>query len=204
MGDGLGNDGGSARARRAKAWVRVIRQQTDATTAFYAGLAVVSAVLVATLKSPAALGAVATSALTLLLAIAPMIALGLFLGGLVKAMADPNKIAPILGAQSGLRGLVLASGLGAITPGGPFAAFPIVYGIFAAGADAGAVVAFLTGWALIAVHRIVVWEMPLIGPDFVAIRVLVALPLPVLAGWLARQIMARFEDLRIDGIDEIR
>lgn len=174
------------------------RSKFDKTTLFYAGLAVVSALLVAVMKSPAALWEAVRGALLLIVAITPMVAIGLFLGGLVKSMTDPQKIGPILGAQSGLRGLVLATGLGAVTPGGPFAAFPIVYGIFAAGADVGAVVAYLTGWSLIAVHRVVVWEMPLIGPDFAMLRVLVSLPLPVLAGALARILAERVSGLRVD------
>ncbi|MEM9027131.1 MAG: permease [Pseudomonadota bacterium] len=164
----------------------------DKTTLFYVLLALVSAALVLIIKSPAAMTDAVSGALLLFLAIAPMIVMGLFLGGLVKAIADPAKVAPILGQQSGLRGLALASVLGALTPGGPFAAFPIVYAIFAAGADVGAIVAFLTGWSLIALHRVVVWELPLMGPDVVGLRILISLPLPVLAGlqarWLVRNV----------------
>ncbi|MEM7774452.1 MAG: permease [Pseudomonadota bacterium] len=164
----------------------------DKTTLFYVLLALVSAALVWIIKSPAAMTDAVSGALLLFAAIAPMIVMGLFLGGLVKAIADPAKVAPILGQQSGLRGLALASILGALTPGGPFAAFPIVYAIFAAGADVGAVVAFLTGWSLIALHRVVVWELPLMGPDVVGLRILISLPLPVLAGlqarWLVRNV----------------
>lgn len=189
---------GEAAARRS--W----RDVMDKTTLFYFLLAVVAGAAVGIFESPEALWISVSGATLLFLSIAPLIVMGLFLGGIVKAIADPNKVAPVLGAQSGLKGLALASLLGAITPGGPFAAFPIVYGIFAAGADVGAVIAFLTGWALIAVHRIIVWELPLIGPDFVLLRVLVSLPLPILAGLQARWLVSRFQALRVTSPVEAR
>ena len=171
----------------------------DRSTVFFVVLAIVAAGLVAWTKSTDAATAAIRSGLVLFAMIAPMIVMGLFLGGLVKAMADPNKVAPWLGAGSGLRGLGVATILGAITPGGPFAAFPIVFALFAAGADVGAVVAFLTSWALIAIHRVVIWELPLIGGDLVGFRLLVSLPLPLLAGWLARKLHKRIPALQVDG-----
>jgi uncharacterized membrane protein YraQ (UPF0718 family) len=161
----------------------------DRTTIVFLVLALISATALATLRAPSAAVDAIGAALTLFLKIAPLIVIGLFLGGLVKAMTRPEQIAPWLGAQSGWFGLVLASLLGAVTPGGPFAAFPIVYALFAAGADIGAVVAFLTGWSLLALHRVVIWELPLVGAEFVGLRLLVSLPLPILAGLLARRLV---------------
>jgi len=86
----------------------------------------------------------------------------------------------------------LATGLGAVTPGGPFAAFPIVYALFLAGADIGAVVAYLTGWSVLALHRVIIWELPLLGPEFAIVRLLASLPLPILAGAIARLLADRF------------
>jgi len=160
----------------------------DGSMKFFIALAIVTGALVYALRGGATLLAAAANALWLMATIAPAIAIGLLLGGLVKELADPEKIAPVLGARSGWRGLVLATGLGALTPGGPFAAFPIVYALFLAGADVGAVIAFITSWSVIALHRVVVWELPLLGVDFTLARVLASLPLPILAGALARLI----------------
>jgi uncharacterized membrane protein YraQ (UPF0718 family) len=163
-------------------------RRIDGSLLFFASLAVVSGLLVLWLKGwPTLLTAMRNAAVTLA-TIAPAIAIGLYLGGLAKGLADPEKIAPVLGARSGWRGLFLASALGAVTPGGPFAAFPIVYALFLAGADVGAVIAYVTAWSLIALHRVVVWELPLLGIDFTLIRVVSSLPLPILAGALARLI----------------
>ncbi|MGH6665219.1 MAG: hypothetical protein ACREB2_10005 [Pseudolabrys sp.] len=54
------------------------------------------------------------------------------------------------------------------------------------GAGAGAVVAFITSWTLIGYTRALVWELPFFGPHFVIWRIVEALPLPIIAGLLAR------------------
>jgi uncharacterized membrane protein YraQ (UPF0718 family) len=78
---------------------------------------------------------------------------------------------------------------GAITPGGPFTSFPIVHALWVAGADAGALIAYLTAWALIGLNRLIVWELPLMGAEFTVIRTLACLPLPILAGLIARALV---------------
>lgn len=167
---------------------RPARRLIDGNVLFFMGLAGVSLAAVFVLKGPERAVSVVGNGLLLCLSIAPMIAVGLYLGGLARELADPEKVAPQLGHRSGWHGLVLASLLGAVTPGGPFAAFPIVYALFLAGADIGAVIAYLTGWSLLALHRVIIWEIPLLGFEFSAVRVAASLPLPILAGWLARRL----------------
>jgi hypothetical protein len=50
-------------------------------------------------------------------------------------------------------------------------------------------VAFITSWTLLGYARALVWELPLLGSDFVLWRIVVALPLPLVAGLLARMIV---------------
>ena len=50
------------------------------------------------------------------------------------------------------------------------------------GADAGAAVAFIVSWTLIGYARVLVWELPFFGWEFVIWRIVVSLPLPILAG----------------------
>ena len=169
---------------------RASKPLIDGSMIFFIALAMVSAILVYVMKGQAALDNALAQALKLFGNVVPLIALGMMLGGLARELADPKKIAPILGAQSGWSGLILATGLGAVTPGGPFAAFPIVYALFIAGADIGAVIAYVTAWSVIGIHRVIIWEWPLLGHEFVIVRVLTALPLPILAGALAR-VLAR-------------
>ena len=138
----------------------------------------------------AALGAV-LSAARLLLWITPQFLAGLLIGGLLQGLISRAWMERAFGRSSGLRGLVLACVGGVITPTGPFAAFPLVFALWKAGADIGVLVTFLTGWALIGMHRVVVWEIPFMGVEFAVLRWLVCLPLPVLAGLIARAIARR-------------
>lgn len=169
----------------------------DGASWFFVLLAVVSALLVLWLRGADALGRAASQSVALLMTVTPMIVVGLFLGGLVKELSDPERIAPVLGANSGWKGLALATALGAATPGGPFAAFPIVYALALAGADIGAVVAYLTAWSVLGLHRLVIWELPLLGSDFVVARALASLPLPLVSGLIARQLMRFIPELPI-------
>jgi uncharacterized membrane protein YraQ (UPF0718 family) len=95
-------------------------------------------------------------------------------------------VARWVGHESGFSGLLIAAFFGFLLPGGPITIFPVAGAFLAMGADAGAVVAFITSWTLIGYTRALVWELPFFGPDFVIWRIVEALPLPILAGILAR------------------
>ena len=66
--------------------------------------------------------------------------------------------------------------------------FPIVVAFYMSGADRGALVAYLTAWSLLGFQRLLVWELPLLGPDITFYRVLAVFWMPVLAGYIARQL----------------
>ena len=70
--------------------------------------------------------------------------------------------------------------------------FPVATAFLAVGVDVGAAVAFITSWTLLGYTRPLVWELPFFGPDFVIWRILVSVPLPIVAGLLARMIVAGF------------
>ncbi|RLK47061.1 putative permease [Alkalispirillum mobile] len=121
----------------------------------------------------------------LLLQLGPIIAIALVLGGYVQALLPRDKVARWLGPASGARGYAVAMVAGAVTPAGPFAAFPIALALFRAGAGFNICVVYLTAWCVLGLQRVLIWEVPLLGLDFTALRLLVSLPLPILAGWLA-------------------
>ncbi|MGY8993464.1 MAG: hypothetical protein ACKVK8_04865 [Rhodospirillales bacterium] len=87
-----------------------------------------------------------------------------------------------LGEGSGVLGLVIASFSGAFVPSGPFVSFPIAITLLHSGAGVPQLVAFVTGWALLAVHRVLALELPLMGARFVAVRLGVSIGLPTIAG----------------------
>jgi uncharacterized membrane protein YraQ (UPF0718 family) len=122
----------------------------------------------------------------LLLRYALVIVLSLLAAGFADVLLPRDWIRQQLGEGSGLRGILIATGAGVITPAGPFVSMPIAAVMLRSGAALGPVVAFLTGWSLLALHRFVAWEVPILGWRFALLRWGLCLGLPVLAGLLAR------------------
>lgn len=106
--------------------------------------------------------------------------------GLAEVLIPHQWIAGTLGEEAGLKGIFIGTAAGAITPAGPFVAMPIAAVLVRSGASVPAVVAFLTGWSLLAVHRFVAWEVPILGTRLALLRYAVSLVLPIIAGLLAR------------------
>lgn len=121
--------------------------------------------------------------------ILPKVLAGCLIGAFVTLLLPREVVARWVGAESGFSGLFIAMSAGAIMPGGPFTIFPLAGALLAAGADAGAAIAFVTSWTLLGYNRALVWEMPFFGYEFVLWRALMALPFPVLAGLLARVVL---------------
>jgi uncharacterized membrane protein YraQ (UPF0718 family) len=130
--------------------------------------------------------AVLRSDLGIFVGILPKMLAGCLIGGFVILLLPREIVVRWVGAESGLTGLLVASSIGIILPGGPFTIYPIAGAFLAIGADAGAAIAFVTSWTLLGVNRAVIWELPFFGIDFVTWRVLLSLPLPMLAGLMAR------------------
>lgn len=138
-----------------------------------------------------------TTDLQLLLEILPKVIAGTLIGELVRRVVPREVIVRWLGAGSGLRGLLIAAFVGFLFPAGPFTVFPLAAALIVAGADRGAAVAFVTGWLLIGLNRMLIWELPFFGVDVVALRFLVSWWMPVAAGWLAR--LLPMPRIKLDG-----
>lgn len=118
----------------------------------------------------------------------PRVAAAQFVAGFVWAMLPRDRFSQLADAKHGLRGLVIATAAGIITPGGPTSAYSLLAIAAGAGADRGILITYITSWALLAVQRIIVWDLPFMGAEFSAVRFLVCLPLPILAGMIARRL----------------
>jgi uncharacterized membrane protein YraQ (UPF0718 family) len=115
-----------------------------------------------------------------------LIVLSFWAAGLAEVVLPEQLVPHVLGPESGLRGILLATGAGALTPSGPFVAIPIAAAMERSGAGLAPLVAYLSAWGLIAVHRLVAWEIPILGSRLALLRWIVCLVLPVLAGLFAR------------------
>lgn len=131
----------------------------------------------------------------------PKMLAGCLIGGFVTLLLPREMVARLVGAESGLLGLLIATATAAVLPGGPFTIYPVAGAFLGIGADAGTAIAFITSWMLLGYNRALVWELPFFGPDFVLWRIVVCLPLPFLAGILGRAAIKIFA-LRIESAPE--
>jgi uncharacterized membrane protein YraQ (UPF0718 family) len=120
----------------------------------------------------------------MLLFIAPRLIPALVLAGLVQVLVPQEIVSRHFGREAGLRAILIATGAGMITPGGPMVSVPFMVALAHSGAALPALVAYMTSWSLFGVQRIIAWEAPLMGWHFVWVRVLPSLAFPVVAGWL--------------------
>lgn len=122
----------------------------------------------------------------LLLQFGLLIAISFLAAGVAEVLVPAEWVRSNFGHDAGVRGLVIASVAGLMTPAGPFTAMPLAAVFLRSGAATSAVVAYLTGWSLLAVHRLVAWEVPILGARFALLRYAVSLLLPLLAGLAVR------------------
>jgi hypothetical protein len=115
----------------------------------------------------------------------PRIGIGVVGSGYIAEILPKAVMATWLGPESGLTGVLLATLGGALTPGGPVVGFSIGAAALKSGAGAPQVIAYSTAWALYAIHRLVMWEVPMMPARIVWLRAAVSLPLPFIAAVLA-------------------
>ncbi|MFN3477032.1 MAG: permease [Candidatus Methylomirabilales bacterium] len=120
----------------------------------------------------------------LFVSVLPRMLFAFAIAGLIQALIPKELVVKWIGKESGLKGIGIATLAGVLTPGGPILSFPIVASLYQSGASVGPLVAYLTSWSLLGVHRVIAGEFPQMGPRFVFTRLLVSLALPPVAGWL--------------------
>ena len=127
----------------------------------------------------------------LLLRLIPVLILAFFVAGLMEVLLPKEILVRWVGAESGFKGILIGTGLGAIAPGGPFIQFPIVATMFKAGAHIGPLIAYLSAWALIGINRVIAFEIPLLGFHITLTRLLCSFIFPIIIGYLAKFVFVR-------------
>jgi len=173
------------------------RRAFDWSTATIAALALAAAAIVFVRDGQAHFLAILGGDLGLLVDMTPKVLAGCLIAVFITLLLPREMVARWVGEESGFSGLVVASVVGFILPGGAITIYPVAGAFIAMGADGGAVVAFLTSWTLVGYTRALVWEMPFFGAHFVLWRILIAMPLPLLVGIVAR-IAVRMLGLRLE------
>lgn len=130
---------------------------------------------------------------SLILEITPRMIAAFVIAGLIQAIVPQEVIVRWMGQGSGWRGILVGMTLGGVTPGGPMTHFPIVASLFKVGVGIGPLIAYLTAWSLLGIHRAIMWEIPFLGAKVVAVRIAVSFFFPFCAGWLAEFVWGRLQ-----------
>ncbi|MBN1222125.1 MAG: permease [Candidatus Aminicenantes bacterium] len=121
--------------------------------------------------------------------ILPLLIFAFILAGMVQVLLPEAQISRWIGAESGIRGLLVGTLAGGITPGGPYVSLPLAAGLLRAGAGFGTMVAFMTAWSLWAVGRIPM-EVGILGWKFTFIRLACTFFFPPIAGFIAETLFS--------------
>ena len=124
------------------------------------------------------------SAMNMTVQILPLVVFAFIVAGMVQVLLPQELISKWIGAESGIRGILIGTVAGALAPGGPYVSLPVAAGLLRSGAGVGTMVAFLTGWSLWAVSRLPM-EVGILGWKFTLIRLASTFFFPPIAGLIA-------------------
>ena len=130
------------------------------------------------------------SALNMTVQILPLLIFAFIVAGMVQVLLPREFLSKWVGTESGMRGILLGTIAGGLSPGGPYVNLPIAAGLLRSGASAGTMVAFLTGWSLWAVSRLPM-EVGILGWKFTLIRIGSTFFFPPIAGLIANILFVR-------------
>ena len=171
----------------------LLRRSFDMSLFVFFGLALGAGFSVYYFKGPVTYDRAIEDAWNLMFFIAPRVGAAVLIAAFLQILVPKEVISRLIGENAGIKSVVIATIAGSLTPGGPLTSFPVVIALYAAGANKGALVAYLSSWAIIGMQRIIVWELPLLGPDVTAIRVGASILLPIIAGTIALYIPIRLK-----------
>lgn len=123
--------------------------------------------------------------------IIPLLIFAFIVAGMVQALLPTEAVSKWVGTESGMRGILIGTVAGALSPGGPYVSFPIAAGMLKAGAGAGTLVAYLTGWSLIALVRLPM-EVGILGWKLTVVRFACTFFFAPIAGIIAHVLFSGF------------
>ena len=124
--------------------------------------------------------------------ILPMLVFAFIIAGMVQILIPQEMVAKWIGADSGIKGILIGTVAGGLSPGGPYVSLPIAVAMLRAGAGVGTMVAFLTGWSLWAISRLPM-EVGILGWKYTLIRLACTFFFPPIAGLIAHLFFSNVE-----------
>ena len=122
----------------------------------------------------------------------PRLLAGIFAASFIAELLPKDIVAELAGTDSGWSGILLATAIGAAVPTGPMVLFPVAVALLEVGVGVPQIVAFITSWGLLAIHRVIVWEIPLMGLNFAIVRLAASAIFVPLSGFAAGWLMLVF------------
>ncbi len=132
------------------------------------------------------------SALHMTIDILPLLIFAFIVAGTVQSLLPRELLSRWIGEESGIKGILLGTVAGGITPGGPYVSLPVAAGFLRAGASVGTMVAYITAWSLWAVTRLPM-EFGILGWKFTIARLATTFFFPPIAGLFAQAIFSGFK-----------
>lgn len=129
------------------------------------------------------------SALNMTVEVLPLLVFAFIVAGMAQVLLPRDVVSKWVGAESGIRGILIGTIAGGLSPGGPYVSLPVVAGLLRAGAGVGTMVAFLTGWSLWAISRLPM-EVGILGWKFTLIRIACTFFFPPIAGLIAQALFS--------------
>ncbi len=129
------------------------------------------------------------SAMNMTIQILPLVILAFIVAGMIQTLVSHEFLSKWIGKGSGIRGILIGTVAGSLTPGGPYVSLPIAAGLLRSGASVGTTVAFLTGWSLWAFGRLPL-EVGIMGWKFTLIRIASTFLFPPIAGLIANRLFS--------------
>lgn len=129
------------------------------------------------------------SAMNMTIQILPLVILAFIVAGMIQTLVSHEFLSKWIGKGSGIRGILIGTVAGGLTPGGPYVSLPIAAGLLRSGASIGTMVAFLTGWSLWAIARLPI-EVGIMGWKFTLIRIVSTFFFPPIAGLIANRLFS--------------
>ncbi len=125
------------------------------------------------------------NALKLGSSVLPALLFAFIIVGMVNSLGLVNNVKSILGNDTGIKGIGIATLGGMLTPGSMFVAYPIAGTLLKSGAGIGSVVAYVVAWSTWQWLRIP-FEFSFLGWKFVLVKWCCILILPVISGLTAK------------------
>lgn len=132
------------------------------------------------------------SALDMTIEILPLLIFAFIVAGTIQALLPRELLSRLIGEESGIKGILIGTVAGGITPGGPYVSLPLAAGLLRTGASVGTMVAYITAWSLWAVSRLPM-EIGILGWKFTAARLASTFFFPPIAGFFAQTLFTGFK-----------